>query len=168
MNRLRILGFSQQKLVTPARVREALAVLPSSHIRHIGVIRYDPGRQVAAAINNYLEPVPGTVRGSYYKSETMQAVVLWRFDTVAEFYHIFYHEIGHHAFMYALTQEQRDLWLYEVRVKEKVTVTSYACTNSKEDFSECYASWFFQPEVLRRCQLRYRYFADHVFRELSK
>ena len=89
------------------------------------------------------------------------------FDTVHEFYHIFYHEVGHYVFMHTLTQADRDVWMYDVRKNEKVTVSTYACTNSKEDFSECYASWFSQPDVLRRCPMRYRFLVDRVFRVKS-
>ena len=159
MRVLKILGFSQQRIVSREQVRAAFLDLPDSHTRGIGLIRYDPNRLVHSAINQYLEPVPGSVRGSFYHSETMQAVILWRFDSAVEFYHILYHEVGHYVFMKTLSQQQRDAWLYDIRKKEKVTVSSYACANAKEDFSECYASWFTQPDVLRRCPMRCQFLA---------
>lgn len=164
MRRVQVLGFSRQSIISVQDVYASYEALPAWHRRGIGLIRYDPLRQVALAINQHLEPtITASVQASYYGSETLSAIIIWKFHSAGEFRHIFYHEVGHFVFSKVLTQALRDRWFYEIRANEGTTVSSYACTNSREDFSECYATWFTDPATLEKCPLRYRFFQTSVF-----
>jgi hypothetical protein len=106
---------------------------------------------IATAMNHLSDhPVPGSVRGVFYQSEHLSAIVIWRFDSAHEFRHILYHEIGHFVFRNILPQAVRNEW-------------KYACKNSREDFAECYAFWMTQrPEILS-CPERNKFFSHTVF-----
>jgi hypothetical protein len=162
--RVQVLGFSIQSMVSVDYVLQTFQSLPAWHRWGIRLIRYDPLRNVAQAINEYLEPtVAPSVQGSFYHSETLSAIIIWKFRSVAEFRHILFHEVGHHVFARVIAQAARDRWFYEVRPKEGRTVSAYACKNAREDFSECYASWFTQPELLEQCPLRKAFLQEEIF-----
>jgi hypothetical protein len=160
----RIIGFSQQTILSEEQVKAAFLRVPVSHRKTIQVIRYDPLRMIATAMNHLSDhPVPGSVRGVFYQSEHLSAIVIWRFDSAHEFRHILYHEIGHFVFRNILPQAVRNEWMYGVRSRELKTVSEYACKNSREDFAECYAFWMTQrPEILS-CPERNKFFSHTVF-----
>jgi len=160
----RITGFSQQTIVSDRQIKSAFSLVPLLHRQSIHLIRYDPLRTIANAINTFSDQtIPEAVQGSYYQSEHLNAVVIWRFYSPEEFRHILYHEIGHYVFRNVLQQPARDKWLYGVRPRELKTVSDYACRNAKEDFSECYAFKMTQRVELDLCPERKAYFADFVF-----
>lgn len=162
--RVQVLGFSRQSIVSTDYVLRTLQSLPEIHRKGIRLIRYDPQRDVARAINTYLDPTMSpTVQGSFYHSDTLSAIIIWKFSTVAEFRHILFHEVGHYVFSNVLAQRERDVWFYEVRPKEGKTVTAYACKNAREDFAESYAVWFGDRDLLRLCPLREAFMRDRVF-----
>ncbi len=159
-----VAGFNHQKIVTRDEVVNALVVLPDLHLRGIKVVRYDPHKIIATTMNWLMEtPIPSGARGSYYQSENLSAIVVWKFNSRAEFFHILYHEIGHYVFMRMLSQSQRDQWIYQVRAKETQTVSIYASRNSREDFSESYAAWVNQDPSMKKCPLRAAFMAHVVF-----
>lgn len=161
---VQILGFSRQSLVSTEYVLNTFRALPAAHRMGIRLIRYDPARDVARAINTYLEPtISASVQGSFYRSDTLAAVIIWKFHSQAEFRHILFHEVGHHVFTKVLDQNARNRWFYEIRPNEQKTVSEYACKNAHEDFAESYATWLGNRELLRCCPLRFSFFADSVF-----
>jgi len=161
----RISGFSQQQIISEERIKYAFTQAPLRHRRSINLIRYDPNRTIATAINTYSEQtIPDSVQGSYYQSEHLNAIVIWRFYSPEEFHHILYHEIGHYVFRNILDQPARDEWLYGVRTRELKTVSDYACKNAREDFAECYAFRMIQRPELNLCPQRNEYFSNYVFK----
>jgi len=157
--RIQVLGFSQQSVVTVDEVLQTFQVPPEAHRRGIHLIRYDPKREVASAINQYLEPsITLQTQGTFYQSDSLTAIVLWEFRNVTEFRHILFHEVGHHVFAKVLPQDMRDQWFYEIRPLEGTTVSKYACKNAKEDFAECYATWLTRIDLLQKCPQRFKYF----------
>jgi hypothetical protein len=167
MNRVQVLGFSSQSIITVDYVLQTFGSLPRKHQLGIRLIRYDPLRRVALAINRHLEPnITASVQGSFYQSDTLSAIIIWKFHSAMEFRHILFHEVAHHVFVKVLPQEARDRWFYEVRPREAKTVSEYACKNAREDFSECYASWFTNAALLEACPVRYAFFEQLVFKEV--
>lgn len=162
--RVKVLGFSRQSIVSVEYVLRTFQSVPEVHRSGIELIRYDPNRDVALAINTYLEPtVTPSVQGSFYHSDTLSAIIIWRFRSAAEFRHILFHEVGHHVFSRVMQQRARDRWFYEVRPNEGKTVSLYACRNAREDFAESYATWFVNRELLARCPLRESFLREEVF-----
>lgn len=159
-----VAGFDKQNLVTRDEVVAALLRLPELHLRGIKVVRYDPHRVIATTMTWLTdEPVPHGSRGSYYQTDNMSAVVVWKFSSKAEFYHILYHEVGHYVFMRTLRQPHRDEWMKTIRPNEPQTVSAYARKNSREDFAESYAAWVNKVPELNKCPLRQAFMANVVF-----
>lgn len=159
-----VAGFNHQKIVTREEVVNALVALPELHLRGVKVVRYDPNRIIATTMNWLTdEPISPGTRGGYYQTENMSAIVVWKFNSRKEFFHILYHEIGHYVFMKTLRQPQRDQWMYEVRQREPQTVSASAKKNSREDFSESYSAWVNKNPSLDGCPLRKSFMSRVVF-----
>ena len=159
-----VAGFDHQNLVSRDEVVAALMRLPELHLRGIKVVRYDPNRIIATSLNWLSdEPVAPGTRGSYFQNENMSAIVVWKFTSRHEFFHILYHEIGHYVFMRTLLQPQRDQWMKEIRKHEKQTVSDYARKNSREDFAESYAAWVTNDPAMDQCPLRKAFMSKVVF-----
>lgn len=160
-----IAGFESQKIVSRNEVIEALLKLPELHLRGIKVVRYDPNRVIATSMTWLMdEPMAPGTRGSYYQTDNFSAVVVWKFNSKAEFYHILYHEVGHYVFMQTLQQPTRNQWMYDIRKQEPQTVSQYAKKNSREDFAESYAAFATQQSSLNACPMRRAFMATKVFK----
>ena len=160
-----IAGFESQKIVSRDEVIQALLKLPELHLRGIKVVRYDPYRVIATSMTWLMdEPMAPGTRGSYYQTDNFSAIVVWKFNSKSEFYHILYHEVGHYVFMQTLQQKPRDEWMYDIRKKEPQTVSQYAKKNSREDFAETYAAFVTQQPSLNACPMRRAFLATKVFK----
>lgn len=160
-----IAGFESQSIVSRDEVIDALLRLPELHLRGIKVVRYDPNKVIATSMIWLMdEPVSPGTRGSYYQTDNFSAIVVWKFTSRAEFYHILYHEVGHYVFMQTIQQPARDQWMYDIRKQEPQTVSQYAKKNSREDFAESYAAYVTQNTSLDACPLRRAYMATRVFK----
>ena len=109
--RLLIANFDCQNIVSKDQVVRAVKRLPRSHYAGIQAIRYDPyrtlGTMVAAMQNKPFSP---HTEGFFYRDPeyNLSVIVVFRFHSLPEFYHILYHEIGHYVFLKVLNQNQRD------------------------------------------------------------
>ena len=75
------------------------------------------------------------------------------------------HEVGHHVQNYVLTEIRRTHWqeLYD-RTLPGGFVSDYAGTNRSEDFSECYATYIYDPDALLCASVsKYAFLRDHIF-----
>lgn len=147
--RLLIANFDRQKIVSKDQVIRAVYRLPKAHYKGIQAIRYDPYRTLATTMS-YLQNKPSSprTRGFYYHEQDLSVIIIFPFRTLAEFYHILYHEIGHYVFLRVLSQSQRDEWFFKVRPQEKKFVSIEARQNSREDFAETYAFYCTKPSHL--------------------
>lgn len=161
-----VAGFDGQNIVTREEVISALKRLPELHLRGIKVVRYDPLRVIATSMTwLFDEPVAPRSRGSYYQSENFSAIVVWKFTSRSEFYHILFHEVGHYVFMKMLRQPARNKWIYDIRKWEPHSVSSYAGKNSREDFAESYAAFLNKNPALDSCPMRKAFLKEEVFRD---
>lgn len=159
-----VANFDKQQIVTREEVVSALVALPADHIRQIQVVRYDPLRTIPNTLAMLSEtPARADVSGTYYHGRDLSVIVLFRFRSKAEFLHILYHEVGHFVFLRVLRQDQRDIWLYQIRPTERTTVSAYAARTAREDFAETYAVWMTRPDILETTPLRRAFFAEQVF-----
>lgn len=164
--RLLIADFDHQNLVSKQEVVSAVRRLPKAHYAGIQAIRYDPKRTLATAMAS-IQNRPSSLRTSgffYHEHESgMSVIVLYRFRSRKDFYHILYHEIGHFVFLKVLQQNQRNKW-FSLRREEQHTVSSQAGRNAREDFAESYAYYCINPARLHGLPLRRAFFRDIVFR----
>lgn len=158
-------GFYKQAYVSTDEIVEALEALPASHIEGLQVIRYDPERtiqQMLARSSGQMR-IEHHVMGAYYYASDLNGIVLYRFDSALQCYHMLYHELGHYVFMRVIDQSLRDRWLHEVRVQNRLFVSRYASTSAAEDFAECYAFFCVYPHELAKIPAKLRYMAEEVF-----
>ncbi len=165
--RLLIADFDHQSLVNKQEVVSAVRRLPKPHYAGIQAIRYDPKRTLATAMAS-LKNRPSSLSTSgffYHEREYgLSVIVLYRFRSREEFYHILYHEIGHFVFLKVLEQGQRNEW-FSLRREEQDSVSSQAGRNAREDFAETYAYYCINPARLHGLPLRRAFFRDIVFRD---
>ena len=165
--RLLIADFDHQRIVSKQEVVSAVRRLPQSHYAGIQAIRYDPKRTLATAVAS-LQNRPSSLRTSgffYHEHESgLSVIVLFRFRSRKEFFHILYHEIGHFVFLKVLQQSQRNEW-FSLRREEERSVSSQADRNAREDFAETYAYYCINPDRLHGVPLRRAFFRDIVFQE---
>ncbi len=143
---------------------QAIHRLPKSHYQGIQAIRYDPNRTLATTIS-CLDNKPSSPRtqGYYYHEKDMSVIIVFPFESLTEFYHILYHEIGHYVFLRTLDQRQRDYWMYKVRAEEKKWISVQARQNAREDFAETYAFFCLNSSRLLTVPLKSSFFQDIVF-----
>ena len=160
-----VAGFDSQKLISRDEVVTALLKLPELHLRGIKVVRYDPNRTIANTMTWLMdEPLSPQTMGSYYQTENLSAIVVWKFNSRHEFYHILYHEIGHYVFLKTLRQPHRDHWMKVIRPGESQRVSEYAGKNSREDFAETYAAYLNKEPELNNCPMRRDFMENVVFK----
>ena len=163
--RLLIASFDRQNIVSKEEVIGAVRRLPRPHYAGIRAIRYDPQRTLAtamAALQNRPSS-PHTSGFFYHEHETgLSVIVLFRFATRQEFYHVLYHEIGHYVFLKVLLQGQRDEW-FALRRHERHFVSPQARRNAREDFAETYALSCTHPGRLAAVPRKRDFFRDKVF-----
>lgn len=162
--RLLIANFDCQRIVTKEQVTNAIRRLPKSHYEGIQAIRYDPYRTLATTIS-FLQNKASCTRtqGFYYHEKDMSVIIIFPFQSLAEFYHILYHEIGHYVFLRTLDQGQRDHWMYKVRSWEKKWISEHAKQNSREDFAETYAFYCLNSPRLLAVPHKKNFFQEIVF-----
>lgn len=161
---LLLAGFFQQSLVSTEQVVDAIEALPISHIEGLQVVRYDPQRTIQQAIaQSSGTQIEYNVMGAFYYSLDMTGIVLYRFHSVEQFYHMLYHEIGHYVFLRVMDQDLRDEWIYRVRPAQKAFVSHYATSSANEDFAESYAFFCVYPQTLWKIPPKMRFIAEKVF-----
>ena len=162
--RLIIANFDRQHIVTKKQVVAAVQRLPYSHYSGIRAIRYDPYRTLATNLSFIQQKsYSQRAKGLYYHEQELSVIIIFQFRTMAQFYHILYHEIGHYVFLRVLTQEQRNQWFYTIRPSEKNCISDQAKQNSREDFAETYAYYCTVPSQLKILPNKATYFQDAVF-----
>lgn len=164
MGKLLLAGFHAQSLLTLEEIERILQEMPVSHRNSVQVVRYDPTRsimQLMAMAGDHYSP-PGTM-AQHIDFGDRQGVVIYPFRSRKEFKHALFHEFGHAVFLRVLTQEQRDVWFYQIRKEEPGSVTQYGNTNAREDFAESYAVYLTRDPRIQQKPLRKAFFARNVF-----
>ena len=162
--RLIIANFDRQHIVTKEQVVTTVQRLPPSHYSGIRAIRYDPHRTLATNLSFVQQKsYSQRTKGLYYHEQELSVIIIFQFKTMAQFYHILYHEIGHYVFLRALTQEQRNKWFYSIRPREQKCISDQARQNSREDFAETYAYYCTASSHLQVVPYKATFFRDIVF-----
>jgi hypothetical protein len=163
--RLLIADFDHQDIVSKQEVIGAVRRLPKSHYAGIQAIRYDPKRTLATMVSALMNrPSSPHTNGFFYQDHEygLSVIVLFRFSSREEFYHILYHEIGHFVFLKVLLQSQRDAW-FSLRRGETRTVSRQARKNAREDFAETYSFYCTRPSRLASVPRKRAFFRESVF-----
>lgn len=160
--KLRLSGFWQQSLVSNEKIIEALERLPNGHIVGLREIEYDPARETQKFYAYYLKQFRSMSAKGEFLSDRRR-VVVYDFESLQQFYHVLYHELGHYVFYQVLSSEQRKEWVTKL-FKHYSSVTVYGSRNASEDFAESYAVMLTKPEDLKKISAKYRFMLYDVFK----
>lgn len=137
---LYVKGFCKQRVFSSQQIIDAIAKVPKAHLEGLEYIVYDPERFFQ---RTYVEPrsINYKVLGQYSKAPK-KFISIHAFNSKKEFYHILYHEIGHHVFNHILPSKKRVEWVCNIYPNSDFFVSNYASKNAQEDFCESYSCFF--------------------------
>jgi hypothetical protein len=154
--RLLIRGFFAQRTHTVESIAAAIEWLPAYHLQGLREVTYVPG----GAFNYPSLGLPSSEWAEYSHRE--RAVFIYNVDASALFWHVLYHEIGHHVYLTAIDATLRKLWATRVHPQSRCP-TPYAYTSPAEDFAECYALYAQDTAKLGDFPGKFRFMRDSVF-----
>lgn len=152
-----------QNNVSVEYIIRCLEALPAEHLSGLSEIEYDPSRETQSLFTQFGQRVSsGKEQGQFLQRS--RSVVLYTFNTVEDFRHLLYHELGHHVYYNVIDSITKKKWVTEI-YPGSAFVTDYASKNASEDFAECYAFYVNNPGALRRIQRKYSFMLNHIFRK---
>ncbi len=151
---LLISGFGLQQIVPVDDVIDAICRLPAKHIKKLKVIKFDPNKNISFLFRHQRQI---SQLGEYLLSH--DAVVIYRFYSYDECFHVLFHEIGHHIYFKFLSSQQKKQWVTQVYRSEK-GISKLGERNACEDFAECYAFYLTQPSSLRLLADKYKFISE--------
>ncbi|NVJ62220.1 MAG: hypothetical protein HWE27_17670 [Gammaproteobacteria bacterium] len=148
---LLVSGFGYQKLIAVDDVVESILQLPTAHLEKLQVIKYDPAKNVSFLLRHQRV---GPQLGEYLQNYS--SIVVYAFRTVAEGYHVLFHEVGHHVYFKVMGSVKKKQWVTSV-YKSESGVSELGKKNACEDFAESYAFYVTQPEYLQRFPKKFEF-----------
>lgn len=133
--RVRVSGFAHQS-VGPGDVVVAVGRVPNFHLAGLNEIAFLPEE---AAWHK------AGVQAVYFQAE--RCIRFLCLPPLPLFYHVLYHEIGHHVFALVISSKVKTLWVNRI-ASQAPSVSAYGAICPQEDFAEAYAMYL-SPEVAR-------------------
>jgi hypothetical protein len=154
---LAVRGFSAQQAVSPAQIEAALEWLPRFHLEGLRDIIYAP--RDAMLYPSLEAPRPHGGFAAYVQEE--RTIYIYRIDDPALFWHVLYHEVGHHVYFLVLGSAVKTRWtgLYP----GSACPTDYGYRGAAEDFAECYALYAQDTRSLAPYPAKLRFMREDVF-----
>lgn len=162
---LKITSFGQQNIIEVKEIIEQIDALPAAHLQNLNEITYDPQRLIPQYINDPLAELNTGAKGVFIQSHRL--IAIFQIDSVEQFYHVLFHELGHHVYFLVIGQQLKKKWVTEVCRKDKF-VTRYAARNAAEDFAECYVTYLRNPDKLKKIPLKFNFMKEFVFSTQSQ
>ncbi|WP_144394456.1 hypothetical protein [Pleionea sediminis] len=148
---LLISGFGHQQLVPVDDVVAKVTQLPVKHIEKIQVIKYDPNKNISFLLRHQRV---GPQLGEYLLG--YNSIVIYRFTSRSECFHVLFHEIGHHVYFKSISSFKKKEWVTQVYRSEN-GVSELGQRNACEDFAEAYAFYLTNPEHLKSFPRKYAF-----------
>ena len=158
--RLYLTGFREQNIVSVDEVVAAVARLPDAHLVGLKELVYDPNRTFLEQVDYRQWFHVARSKGTFVQNH--RKIMVFDFDSSAQFHHILYHEIGHYVFYLVLDSKIKKRWVTELYPNSQ-HVSDYASRNASEDFAESYAMYLLQPGVLKRIPGKFGFMEREVF-----
>ncbi|CAH9050971.1 hypothetical protein PSECIP111951_00302 [Pseudoalteromonas holothuriae] len=145
---LYIKDFCKQTVVSNDQIKTAIAKVPNAHLKGLQYIVYDPERFFQRSYVNP-RPINYNVIGQYNRLPS-KFITIHKIIHEENFYHVLYHEIGHHVFNHILPSRMRVTWVNDIFPNSQYFVSNYASTNAQEDFCESYSSFYTNASDLKK------------------
>jgi len=158
--KIQLTHFGQQAVVGVDEILQAINRLPAFHLQRLKEITYDPQRLWPKIIQDRLEPVHRDAKGVFIQSH--RTIAIHEFESREQFFHVLFHELGHHVYFQVIGSQLKKQWVTEVCRKDRF-VSAYAARNAAEDFAECYVAYLLEPDRLKTIGLKFEFFRRHVF-----
>ncbi len=155
---LYVRGFSAQSAVSAASIADAIQWLPGFHLAGLREIVYAPDEPIRY-------PSLGVARPSSSWAEYRQvarAIFVHKADHSALFWHVLYHEIGHHVYFLVLSSAIKKRWATELYSRSHCA-TAYGLAGVAEDFAECYSLYAQDTRSLDDFPKKLSFMREEVF-----
>jgi hypothetical protein len=156
--RLAIRGFSARSAITARELARAVEWLPRFHLEGLHEIIYVPREPLSY-------PSLGAAPQAHGWAEYVQAersIFVYRTDDAGLFWHVLYHEIGHHVYFLVLGSAAKKRWATRIYPGSECA-TAYGYTSVAEDFAECYALYAQHTRSLEAFPAKLEFMRDEVF-----
>jgi hypothetical protein len=152
---IRVRGFALQAAVPVEEIVRAVEGLPQFHLEGLREIVYSPGEPL------YYPSLgqPLTASAEYVQAE--RTIFVYRTDDPL-FWHVLYHEIGHHVFFLIVSSGVKKRWVTEIYPRSRCP-TPYGEAGAAEDFAECYALYASRAGILEGFPEKLGFLRDWVF-----
>lgn len=163
--KLALFGFKSQSVVSIREIVNAIDHLPDAHLEGLDEIRYDPLREMQNLLSSLLK----RSHLNRFQAEFVQvtrAVIIYEIPSASYFFHILYHEIGHHVYFRIIDSSLKKEWVRQIYPRSG-HITKYASRNAAEDFAECYAFYILDPERLQNHSEKYWFLKEKVFKNFK-
>jgi hypothetical protein len=157
---IKLTGFGAQSIIDIDEILAKINRLPTFHLERLKEIAYDPNRLIGAGVNNGLESPCRHTKGKFILSH--RTIVIYAIDSIDQFFHVLFHELGHHVYFQIIGSRLKKHWVTRVSRKEK-SITAYGARNAAEDFAEYYAAFLLNIDKLKKTSLKYVFFKKQVF-----
>jgi len=162
---LKLTDFGKQNIIASTEIADRINLLPTFHLDKLKEILYDPERFTPQIINNSLEDLHADAQGVFIQSHRM--IVIYQIYNKQQFYHVLFHELGHHVYFQIIGQALKMKWVKDICRNDKF-ISKYASRNAAEDFAESYAAYLLEPDELKKIKLKYNFMRKHVFKDLAQ
>ena len=152
---LYIKNFYKQNFVTDSEIIHAIKRIPNSHLKGLEYIVYDPERFFQRSYANP-KPINHAALGQYNQLPK-KFITIYKISSKEDFFHVLYHEVGHHIFNHALDSKLKVQWVNDVYKNSLFFVSEYAKRNAQEDFCESYAAFYCNQKKLLKDQLKFTF-----------
>jgi len=151
-------GFAAHPFVSAEQIASAIRWLPAYHVEGLREIVYSPREPLHYPSLG----VPSASRGHAEFVQNERTIFVYRTDDVALFWHVLYHEIGHHVFFVVLGSTLKKRWVMDIYPGSECA-TAYGYTSAAEDFAECYALYAQQTRSLVAMPAKLGFMREGVF-----
>lgn len=152
----RVSGFNGCLGINNETAGKAINRLPDQHIAGLKLVKFDPHR-----LQQQDKPYwQRTAKGEFIQNK--REVLIYQYDTVKEFEHVLYHEIGHYMFYLVLNQTDKKHWVTQLHYNEGF-LNAMCERNASEEFAECYAAYILKDPALLQLPRKQYFIQQNVF-----
>ena len=156
--RLAVRGFSAQGAVSAEEIARAIDWLPGFHLQGLREIVYSAGEPLHYPS---LGPAPAT-QGCAEYVQAERTIFVYTTEDPALFWHVLYHEIGHHVYFAVMGSTLKKRWATQIFPGSRCA-TSYGYSSAAEDFAECYALYAQHTRSLEVLPVKLAFMRDEIF-----
>lgn len=152
-----ICGFSRHQFLSARRIAEWLDIVPDHLLMGLESVSYDPLFDIASMSRLTKQ----RHRSMALYDQDSRSIKLITADTLEQYAHCLFHELGHHVFYSRLDARTRKKWVTLLAQAEQ-PVSNYGARNGREEFAECFAFFYLRPGLLSGVPLKRRFLREEV------